>query len=93
MPQPAGRSARLEQEEPAGPPVPFMFGFESQAKDGVQSRMETQDASGKVTGSYSIQNADGTFRTVEYYADDTGFHPIIKTNEFSTQTGGNIVRV
>lgn len=62
------------KDEPEIPqkPQPFSFGFMSMAKDGQQSRQEQQDESGKVTGSYSIQDANGITRIVEYYADDTG---------------------
>ena len=31
------------------------------------------DASGRVTGSYTIQGADGQSRRVEYVADENGF--------------------
>lgn len=63
-------------------PQPFSFGFMSMAKDGSQSRQEQQDESGKVSGSYSIQNADGTQRIVEYWADETGFHTNIRFVSF-----------
>ncbi|XP_017483032.1 PREDICTED: cuticle protein 10.9-like [Rhagoletis zephyria] len=77
------------QDEPEVPqkPQPFSFGFMSMAKDGQQSRMESQDASGRVTGSYSIVDANGITRIVEYYADDTGFHANIKSNENGIETG------
>ncbi|KAI2796368.1 hypothetical protein BLOT_015820 [Blomia tropicalis] len=67
--------------EPEGPPRPFSFGFMSMANDGTQSRQESQDASGKVTGSYEIVDAQGITRRVEYWADDSGFHAEIKSNE------------
>lgn len=79
-------SAQNEPEVPQDP-QPFSFGFQSMAKDGMQSREESQDASGKVTGSYSITGADGTTRIVEYYADETGFHANIKSNEPGLEEG------
>lgn len=77
------------QEVPEVPqkPQPFSFGFMSMAKDGSQSRQEQQDNSGKVTGSYSITDANGITRIVEYYADETGFHANIKSNEPGLEQG------
>ena len=49
----------------------------SSAKDGQQTRQESQDPSGKVTGSYSIVDAQGITRQVEYWADDSGFHAVL----------------
>ena len=76
-------------EEPEVPqkPQPFSFGFMSMAKDGSQTRQESQDASGKVTGSYSIIDAAGIQRIVDYYADDSGFHANIRTNEPGLEAG------
>ena len=77
------------REEPEVPqkPQPFSFGFMSMAKDGSQSRQEQQDNSGKVTGSYSITDANGITRIVEYFADETGFHANIKSNEPGLEQG------
>ena len=60
---------------------------DNDANDGTQSRQESQDASGKVTGSYTIVDANGAQRIVEYYADDTGFHANIKSNEPGIEQG------
>lgn len=81
--------ANAKQEEPEVPqnPQPFSFGFMSMAKDGSQARQESQDANGKVTGSYSIVDANGISRVVEYYADETGFHANIKSNEPGLEQG------
>lgn len=80
---------KARQDEPEIPqkPQPFSFGFMSMAKDGSQTRQESQDDSGKVTGSYSIVDANGISRVVEYYADDTGFHANIKSNEPGLEQG------
>lgn len=78
---PLDDAARHAEPEIPQPPQPFSFGFQSMAKDGTQSRQEQQDATGKVTGSYTITDANGATRIVEYYADDTGFHANIKSNE------------
>lgn len=35
-------------------------------------------------GSYTVTDADGRVRVVDYYADETGFHANVKTNEPGT---------
>ncbi|KAH9424858.1 hypothetical protein DERP_012345 [Dermatophagoides pteronyssinus] len=85
--QPLDDAARHAEPEIPQPPQPFSFGFQAMANDGTQSRQESQDASGKVTGSYTIVDANGAQRIVEYYADDTGFHANIKSNEPGIEQG------
>ncbi|OTF73083.1 cuticular protein-like protein [Euroglyphus maynei] len=85
--QPLDDAARHAEPEIPQAPQPFSFGFASMANDGTQSRQESQDASGKVTGSYTIVDANGAQRIVEYYADDTGFHANIKSNEPGVEQG------
>jgi len=48
--------------------------------------MQTADANGRVQGHYEIQQADGRKRRVEYYADETGFHAKVVTNELGTES-------
>ncbi|XP_064487685.1 uncharacterized protein LOC135399881 [Ornithodoros turicata] len=46
-----------------------------------QFRKEVRDAYGVVRGCYGYTKSDGTFRVVEYVADDCGFRTGIRTNE------------
>jgi len=68
-----------------GPPTPYSFAYDTDDEAGTTTRREESgDASGIVRGSYSYRDADGVFRTVEYTADETGFHATVKTNEPGT---------
>lgn len=53
---------------------------------GTSSAEESSDGSGRVTGKYTIALADGRQRTVSYYADETGFHADVVTNELGTES-------
>jgi len=69
-----------ESDHPA--PEPYSFAFTSNTDDGASStREESQDKNGRITGFYTLNNADGTQRRVNYVADATGFHATIQTNE------------
>jgi len=66
-------------------PKPFSFAFQSADEFGTQlSRSENADGSGAVTGSYSLAEADGRQRVVEYVADAAGFRAVVRTNEPGT---------
>jgi hypothetical protein len=79
-PQPLIRPAY----EDYGPPQPYSFGYQSAGDDGTtSSRQESSDGT-RVTGSYSYQDAQGLYRTVEYVADENGFRATIRTNEPGT---------
>ncbi|XP_054718377.1 adult-specific rigid cuticular protein 15.7-like [Uloborus diversus] len=65
-------------------PKPYSFGYEAPAIGGSSSRQESSDGNGRVTGSYTVTDADGRVRVVDYYADETGFHANVKTNEPGT---------
>ncbi|GIX79692.1 hypothetical protein CDAR_301641 [Caerostris darwini] len=68
-------------------PTPYSFGYKAEAATGGGSaRSESSDASGKVTGSYTVQNEDGSVRVVEYIADENGFRAKVKTNEAGTKS-------
>lgn len=54
--------------------------------DGGHTRHESGDGSGRVTGEYSIQTADGRQRTVRYTADELGYRAEIVTNEIGTES-------
>ncbi|GFR03966.1 uncharacterized protein TNCT_314811 [Trichonephila clavata] len=65
-------------------PKPYSFGYNAPAIGGGSSRQETSDGNGRVVGSYTVSDADGRLRVVDYYADETGFHANVKTNEPGT---------
>ncbi|UYV75089.1 hypothetical protein LAZ67_12002437 [Cordylochernes scorpioides] len=53
---------------------------------GRTARQESSDGSGRVVGSYTLQDDDGRQRTVEYVADETGFRASVRTNEPGTKS-------
>ncbi|XP_055940075.1 cuticle protein 16.8-like [Argiope bruennichi] len=64
----------------------YSFNYRTLLKDGVgeSSRSESADGTGKIQGSYSLNNAEGHYRIVEYIADEDGFRAVIRTNEPGT---------
>lgn len=74
---PTGQSSQFRSEDNYGN---FQFGYDESHATGGSSRRE--EGSGHVRrGSYSLSDADGRRRTVDYVADETGFHADVKTNE------------
>lgn len=67
-----------------GNPNPYQFSYSSPSIGGESSHQESGDGSGRVQGSYSVVNEDGSTRVVEYVADEYGFRPTIRTNEPGT---------
>ncbi|CAL1290245.1 unnamed protein product [Larinioides sclopetarius] len=69
-------------------PKLYSFNYRSILKDGKgeSSRTESSDGTGKVQGSYSLNNAEGHYRVVEYVADQDGFRAVIRTNEPGTKS-------
>ncbi|XP_054719280.1 adult-specific rigid cuticular protein 15.7-like [Uloborus diversus] len=65
-------------------PTPYQFSYSSPSIGGASSHQESGDGSGRVTGSYSVQDEDGRSRIVEYVADEYGFRASINTNEPGT---------
>lgn len=67
-------------------PSPYAFSYDAQLEDGSSSRIESADASGKVTGQYSLATADGRKRLVKYEADHEGFRASVDSNEFGADS-------
>jgi len=65
-------------------PNPYQFSYSSPSEGGQSSHQESGDGSGRVTGSYTVQDEDGRSRLVEYVADENGFRASITTNEPGT---------
>lgn len=63
-------------------PEPYAYGYETDS----HAASEQRDQSGKVTGFYTLTDADGRARRVEYYADESGFHANVQTNEVGTKS-------
>ncbi|NP_001155765.1 cuticular protein 31 precursor [Acyrthosiphon pisum] len=68
---------------PADYSAPAPYSFEYSVNDphtyDVKSQHEYSDGNGYVKGSYSLLEADGSTRTVEYTADDyNGFNAVVK---------------
>jgi len=63
---------------------PYSFNYVAEGDEGSSSHSETADGSGTVRGSYSLSDADGRNRVVEYVAGIDGFVANIRTNEPGT---------
>lgn len=74
------------QAEQYGPPTPYQYSYQTQDAEGSSSAEESTDGNGRVQGSYTLQLADGRQRTVTYWADETGFHADVITNELGTES-------
>lgn len=73
-------------EEKYGPPAPYAYSYATEDAEGSSSAEQSTDGTGRVTGKYTISLADGRTRTVTYYADETGFHADVVTNELGTES-------
>ncbi|OTF81964.1 cuticle protein 57A-like protein, partial [Euroglyphus maynei] len=73
---PATKPAEKEEQ-----PHPYNFGYEEKDANYTITRQEEMDEKGTVKGSYSYIDRDGTFRTVNYIADENGFRAAIQSNE------------
>lgn len=68
------------------PPQPFEFSYSAEDPEGSHSHSQQGDGTGKVTGEYTINLADGRSRTVKYTADENGYRAEIITNELGTES-------
>ncbi|KAF8793074.1 Cuticle protein 10.9 like protein [Argiope bruennichi] len=64
--------------------TPYQFSYSAPAINGGSTHEETGDEYGRKTGSYTVQNEDGSERIVQYVADENGFRASISTNEPGT---------
>jgi len=78
--------AQKHAEENYGPPAPYAYSYATEDAEGSSSAEQSTDGSGRVTGKYTINLADGRTRTVTYWADETGFHADVVTNELGTES-------
>ena len=62
-------------------PSPYNFSFEEKDTNFTITRQEAMDELGTIKGSYSYIDKDGTFRTVNYIADEDGFRATVDSNE------------
>ncbi|XP_050544648.1 larval cuticle protein A2B-like [Daktulosphaira vitifoliae] len=66
-------------EEHAQTPYHFSYGVKDPHTNDIKSQHETSDGHGNVKGSYSLLDADGSTRIVEYTADPiNGFQAKVK---------------
>ncbi|XP_077487033.1 cuticle protein 10.9-like [Amblyomma americanum] len=72
--------------EDYGPPIPYSFNYASQDAEGSHTHEQSGDGSGRVTGRYTINLADGRTRTVTYTADENGYRAEVVTNEQGTES-------
>ncbi|GBN13243.1 hypothetical protein AVEN_101714-1 [Araneus ventricosus] len=76
--------AASQSAQPAVP-IPYSFNYNSETEDGGRSsHQESSDGSGRVSGSYTVNNLEGHSRVVEYIADENGFRAVVKSNEPGT---------
>ncbi|GAB6030766.1 hypothetical protein CHUAL_007615 [Chamberlinius hualienensis] len=68
----------------------FGYNVEDSVYNNYQSRQESGDPKGQITGSYSVVEPDGSQRTVEYVADwVNGFRATVRDRNGVTQHGYN----
>ncbi|XP_064454842.1 cuticle protein 16.8-like [Ornithodoros turicata] len=68
------------------PPQPYSFSFDSTDEFGTRlTQTESGDEGNRKTGTYGYQSADGTYRKVDYVADENGFRATVDTNEPGTK--------
>lgn len=67
---------------PPPPPHPYVFSYAAGRYPGHVDRThsEVSDGSGTVRGAYSYVDPRNRVRTVEYVADENGFHPQLSHN-------------
>lgn len=65
--------------EAAGPPNPYLFSYTAGRYPGHADRThsEVSDGLGHVKGTYSYVDPLQQIRTVDYTADQNGFHPVL----------------
>ncbi|XP_025415793.1 cuticle protein 19-like, partial [Sipha flava] len=77
---PAYAAPKAYAPEPAYAPAPYSFEYavnDPHTYD-IHSQQESSDGYGNVKGSYSLVEADGSTRIVEYTADSYGFNADVK---------------
>ncbi|VVC24735.1 Insect cuticle protein,Chitin-binding type R&R consensus [Cinara cedri] len=62
-------------------PYHFEYGVKDPHTHDIKSQSESSDGHGNVKGSYSLLEADGSTRVVEYTAGDEGFNAVVKKIE------------
>lgn len=62
-------------------PYHFAYGVKDPHTHDFKSQYESSDGHGNVKGSYSLLEADGSTRLVEYTAGDEGFNAVVKKIE------------
>lgn len=77
---------RLDEDNGQHPaPEPYSFSYSAESNGGLSTHQESGDGSGRVTGFYTIQDADGRERRVDYVADENGYRANVRTNEVGTR--------
>ncbi|XP_030387358.1 cuticle protein 8 [Scaptodrosophila lebanonensis] len=70
--------SHLSTTEPnRGPPNPYVFSYQAGRAPGHVDRQHTEvsDGSGVIRGAFSYVDPKNQVRTVQYVADENGFHP------------------
>ncbi|CAN7989149.1 unnamed protein product, partial [Ixodes hexagonus] len=68
------------------PPTPYSFSYGSPNLGGHHGHEESGDGTGRVSGRYFLEDADGRVRTVTYVADEFGYRADVVTNEPGTES-------
>jgi len=77
-------AAALQDGAPVGEAAPEPYSYAYQTD--THGASEQRDAQGRVTGFYTLADADGRERRVEYVADENGFRAKVATNEVGTKS-------
>lgn len=76
---PAYTAPKAYVPEPAYAPIPYSFEYNVNDPYTYDVKSQAESSDGKnVKGYYSLIEADGTKRIVEYIADDYGFNAVVK---------------
>ncbi|XP_077512451.1 cuticle protein 10.9-like [Amblyomma americanum] len=69
------------------PDLPYSVNYDHTDEHGTRIyRLEITDADNVRMGTYGYMDAKGLYRQVHYFADATGFHVYVCTNEPGTET-------
>ncbi|GIX68468.1 uncharacterized protein CDAR_500421 [Caerostris darwini] len=93
---PGGNQYQYGRPEEVEVPKPYEFGYQMDDGNGtMQHRQETANENGAVKGKYGYVDPNGTYREVEYNADENGYHVKILSNEpgITNQNSADVVYV
>lgn len=74
-------STAVREDDGGSEPEPYNYNYNWANEFGSVASKEEESDGNTVRGSYSLQEANGVYRIVDYIADANGFRATIRTNE------------